>query len=77
MWKIPTMDDWFALTLKYREYQRLQLTVLKDYGYMAIIDYLHAHDDAKNILEFGHGFNSTLFERYSLWKARICVYSYS
>jgi hypothetical protein len=41
--------------------------VLKDYGYMAIMDYLDSHD-ANNILEFGHGFNAALLERYG--KAR-------
>lgn len=63
MLKIPTVDDWFALTLKYREFQKVSNTVLKDYGYMAIMDYLD-QSSAVNILEFGHGFNSTIFERY-------------
>jgi hypothetical protein len=35
--------------------------VLKDYGYMAIMDYLDERPDAYRILEFGHGFNAMLF----------------
>ena len=38
--------------------------MLKDYGYMAIMDYVDERPDAHRILEFGHGFNATLFERY-------------
>jgi hypothetical protein len=65
--KIPTVDDWYCLSLKYRQFHRVSDTSLKDYGYMAIMDYLDSHA-ANNILEFGHGFNPTLLERYS--KAR-------
>ena len=67
MLKIPTVDDWYCLSLKYRQFHRVSDTSLKDYGYMAIMDYLDSHA-ANNILEFGHGFNPTLLERYS--KAR-------
>jgi len=62
--KIPTVDEWFSLTLKYRDFHRVSHTVLKDYGYMAIMDYVDERPDARRILEFGHGFNATLFERY-------------
>jgi SAM-dependent methyltransferase len=65
--KIPTVDDWYCLSLKYRQFHRVSDTSLKDYGYMAIMDYLDSHD-ANNILEFGHGFNAALLERYG--KAR-------
>jgi hypothetical protein len=61
--KIPTVDDWYRLSLKYRQFHRVSNEVLKDYGYMAIMDYLDSHA-ANNILEFGHGWNPTLFERY-------------
>jgi SAM-dependent methyltransferase len=61
--KIPPVDDWYRLSLKYRQFHRVSDSVLKDYGYMAIMDYLDSHD-ANNILEFGHGFNAALFERY-------------
>jgi SAM-dependent methyltransferase len=64
MLKIPTVDEWFNLSLKYRDFHRVSHTVLKDYGYMAIMDYLDERPDAHRILEFGHGFNATLFERY-------------
>jgi SAM-dependent methyltransferase len=63
MLKIPTVDDWFALTQKYKEYQRVSPSVLKDYGYMAVMDYIDS-SPGQNILEFGHGFNSTVFVRY-------------
>ena len=68
MLKIPTVDDWYCLSLKYRQFHRVSDTSLKDYGYMAIMDYLDSYA-ANNILEFGHGFNPTLLERYS--KARM------
>ncbi len=61
--KIPTVDDWYRLSLKYRQFHRVSNSVLKDYGYMAIMDYLDSHD-ANHILEFGHGFNAALFEQY-------------
>jgi SAM-dependent methyltransferase len=61
--KIPMVDDWYRLSLKYRQFHRASNTVLKDYGYMAIMDYLDSHD-ANHILEFGHGFSTALFERY-------------
>lgn len=67
MLQIPTVDDWYGLSLKYRQFHRVSNSVIKDYGYMAIMDYLDSHA-ANHILEFGHGFNATLFERYG--KAR-------
>lgn len=63
MLKIPTVDDWYRLSLKYPQFHRVSNIPLKDYGYMAIMDYLDSHD-ANHILEFGHGFNAALFERY-------------
>ena len=63
MLKIPSVDDWFRLALKYSDCCPVSDMVLKDYGYMAIMDYLDTHD-ADTILEFGHGFKSILFERY-------------
>ena len=68
MLKIPTVDHWYRLSLKYRQFHQVGNSVLKDYGYMAIMDYLDSHD-GNNILEFGHGFNAALFEQYG--KARI------
>ena len=53
-----------TLSLKYRDFHRVSHTVLKDYGYMAIMDYLDERPDVHRILEFGYGFNATLFERY-------------
>ena len=41
---IPTVDDWYRLSLKYRQFHRASNTVLKDYGYMAIMDYLDSDD---------------------------------
>ena len=63
MLKIPTVDDWFALTQKFKEFQRASPTVLKDYGYMAVMDYID-QSPGQNILEFGHAFNPTVFVRY-------------
>ena len=73
MIKIPTMDDWFGLTRIYPQFQKVSNTALKDYGYMEVFKYLDDHPEAKNILEFGHGFNLDLFRRYggtrNLWGA--------
>ena len=62
---IPSVDEWFGLSLKYREFHRPSHAVLKDYGYMAIMAYLDARPELRRILEFGHGFNSTIFRRYN------------
>jgi hypothetical protein len=62
--KIPSVDEWFRLSLKYPEFHRPSHTVLKDYGYMEIMAYLDTHPEVRRVLEFGHGFNSTLFVRY-------------
>ena len=32
MLKIPTVDDWYCLSLKYRQFHRVSDTSLKDYG---------------------------------------------
>jgi len=61
--RLPTIDDWFKLSLQYRQYHKPSHTLLKDYGYMQIMSYLDA-SNASRILEFGHGFNAALFERY-------------
>ena len=62
--KIPGVDDWFQLSLRYRDYHRPSHSVLKDYGYMAIQEHLDARPQLRRVLEFGHGFNSTIFRRY-------------
>ena len=67
------MDDWFSLTRIYPQFQKVSNTALKDYGYMEVFKYLDDHPEAKNILEFRHGFNLDLFRRYggtrNLWGA--------
>jgi hypothetical protein len=30
--KVPTVDDWYCLSLKYRQFHRVSDTSLKDYG---------------------------------------------
>ena len=57
------MDDWFSLTLKYRDYHQVSSSLLNDYGYMAVMDYVDTNSP-RTILEFGHGFNPTIFQRY-------------
>ena len=52
MLKIPTVDDWYRLSLIYQQFHRVSNIVLKDYGYMAIMDYLDS-DDANTILVAG------------------------
>jgi len=58
---IPTMSDWWALTAEFPAYRRATDGILKDYGYMYLLRYIEARSPAR-ILEFGHGFNDTLFE---------------
>ena len=60
--KIPTVDEWHQLALKYPEYKVVSNTLLKDYGVMACMDFIenqHILERARKlrILEFGHGFN--------------------
>lgn len=62
--EIPSVDHWYALTAKYPEFRRPGNRTLKDYGYMKIYEYLDSHPELKSILEFGHGFNVSLFQRY-------------
>jgi len=64
MIKIPTVEAWFGLTQIYPQFQKVSNTALKDYGYMEVFKYLDDHPQARNILEFGHGFNLELFRRY-------------
>ncbi len=64
MLKIPTVDDWWKLTLKYPQFHHVSNSPLKDYGYMEAFAYLDDNPSATRILEFGHGFNPALFARY-------------
>jgi SAM-dependent methyltransferase len=64
MIKIPSVEDWFNLTRIYPQFRKVSNTALKDYGYMEVFKYLDDHSEARNILEFGHGFNLELFKRY-------------
>src|SRR5581483_3450557 len=61
--RLPTVDDWFQLALRYPQYHQPSHTLLKDFGYMEIMNYLDS-TEAVRILEFGHGWSSVLFERY-------------
>ena len=80
MLKIPSVDDWFRLSLRFRDFHHVSHTVLKDYGYMAIQDYLDGHPEFHRLLEFGHGFNPTLFQLYGknreVWGIDDCGASY-
>lgn len=58
---IPTMDDWWELTQEFPSYQYVTDRILKEFGYMAILRHLKTAQP-RRILEFGHGFNPTLFE---------------
>lgn len=58
---IPTMAQWWELTKLFPSYQYVTDRILKDYGYLAILKYLKTHSPTR-ILEFGYGFNPTVFE---------------
>ncbi|MGD8330487.1 MAG: class I SAM-dependent methyltransferase [Acidobacteriota bacterium] len=55
------MSNWWELTGDFPSYRRATDGILKDYGYMYLLRYLQERSPAR-ILEFGHGFNATLFE---------------
>ena len=60
---VPTVNDWFSLTLQFPEYAKLSDTPLKDYGYMAIMSEIVKIRSVERlrVLEFGHMFNAELF----------------
>lgn len=58
---IPTMSNWWELTGDFPAYRRATDGILKDYGYMYLLRHIETRAPAR-ILEFGHGFNATLFE---------------
>ena len=58
---IPTMDDWWQLTREFPQFRKASDSVLKDFGYMSLLREIR-QQRPKRVLEFGHGFNKTLFE---------------
>jgi hypothetical protein len=60
---VPSVTDWFALTVQFPEYRRASATPIKDYGYMAIMAEVlkRNRNDKCRVLEFGHMFNNELF----------------
>jgi hypothetical protein len=64
---VPSVNDWFSLTLQFPEYSRLSDTTLKDYGYMAIMSEIQKQKQITKtlrVLEFGHMFNAELFVKF-------------
>ncbi len=68
MIEFPTVDDWFQLARRYPAYKKPSNATLKDYGVMRCMRYI---DDAFGergkdcrVLEFGHGFNPAILERF-------------
>ncbi len=59
--EFATMTEWWRLTGRYPEYRRYSHALLKEYGYMRLMD-LFDTVRPKRALEFGHGFNATLLE---------------
>jgi hypothetical protein len=64
------MDDWYSLARRYPQYMKVTSSTLKDYGHMACMDFIdetfaHRGKDVR-ILEFGHGFNPEILERFQL-----------
>jgi hypothetical protein len=61
--RVATMRDWWAMSREYPEFRKTSTTPLKDFGYLALFHYIRKFRPAR-ILEFGHGFNASLFERF-------------
>mgnify|MGYP001306803771 CR=1 FL=1 len=61
--RVATMSDWWAMSREYPEFRKTSTTPLKDFGYLALFHYIRGFRPAR-ILEFGHGFNAALFERF-------------
>jgi hypothetical protein len=55
------VDEWWRLTNKYPQFRRPYNLTLKEYGYMMLFELIE-HYQPKRVMEFGHGFCSTLFE---------------
>lgn len=63
MVRIPSVTDWWNLTREFPEYRRVSEAVLKDYGYLEVMNFIRTRRPAR-ILEFGHGFSSRLFRMF-------------
>jgi SAM-dependent methyltransferase len=61
MFHIPSVDEWWRLTNKYPQFRAPSNLTLKEYGYMMLFELIERYQP-KRILEYGHGFSSTLFE---------------
>jgi len=63
MLRYATMDEWWQLTATQPEYRKESHHLLKDYGYLKLIDYIE-RARPRRLLEFGHGFNDTVLKRF-------------
>lgn len=57
---VPTVDHWWQLTREFPQFRKVSNTVLKDFGYMSLLQEIK-QQRPKRVLEFGHGFNDTVF----------------
>lgn len=68
MFKIATVNDWYALHRRYPEIPLSHIAVLKHYGVLAHIDFIEQTFAGRGkdvrILEFGHGFAPEVIERF-------------
>lgn len=55
------MNEWWRLCTRYPQFKRHTHALLKEYGYMRLMDLFDAAQP-KRALEFGHGFNPTLLQ---------------
>jgi SAM-dependent methyltransferase len=58
---IATMNEWWRLTGRYPDFRRMSHALLKEFGYMRLMDLFDVRKPAR-ALEFGHGFNPTLLQ---------------
>ncbi len=58
---VPSVDDWWQLTREFPQFDKVSNSVLKDFGYMSLLREIKQERPIR-ILEFGHGFNDTVFQ---------------
>ena len=63
MLRFATMDEWWRLTAACPDFRRESHHLLKDYGYLKLIEFIESVRP-KRLLEFGHGFNNTILQRF-------------
>jgi SAM-dependent methyltransferase len=65
MIEVGTIQAWWERSRRYPALRKISLGFLKPIGYCFILDQIERLSGVNKILEFGHGFNPTLFAQLS------------